>query len=39
VIIRDWQGRLYEQYDYSEVKLNAGLTRKDFDPDNKEYNF
>jgi outer membrane lipoprotein-sorting protein len=39
VIIRDWQGRLYEQYDYSEVKLNVGLTRKDFDPDNKEYNF
>jgi hypothetical protein len=39
VVIRDWQGRLYEQYDYTEVKLNVGLTRKDFDPDNKDYNF
>jgi hypothetical protein len=39
VIIRDWQGRLYEQYDYTEVKLNAGLTSRDFDPGNPEYHF
>ena len=39
VIIRDWQGRLYEQYDYSDIKLNVGLTNKDFDPDNKAYDF
>ena len=39
VVIRDWQGRLYEQYDYTEVKLNVGLTGKDFDPDNQAYDF
>ncbi len=39
VVIRDWRGRLYEQYDYSEVKLNVGLTRKDFDAENPAYNF
>ena len=39
VVIRDWQGRLYEQYDYTEIKRNVGLTGKDFDPDNKAYDF
>ncbi|MBN2494843.1 MAG: DUF1571 domain-containing protein [Deltaproteobacteria bacterium] len=39
VVIRDWQGRLYEQYDYTEIERNAGLTRKDFDPDNPAYKF
>jgi outer membrane lipoprotein-sorting protein len=39
VVIRDWRGRLYEQYDYTEIKRNVGLTRKDFDPDNKAYDF
>jgi hypothetical protein len=39
VIILDRQGRLYEQYDYSEVSLNVGLTSKDFDPENPAYNF
>jgi hypothetical protein len=39
VVIRDWQGRLYEQYDYTEIKLNVGLTSKDFDPDNPAYDF
>ncbi len=35
----DWRGRLYETYSYREMKYNVGLTRKDFDPDNKEYDF
>ena len=35
----DHQGRKYEQYDYPVLKHNAGLTDKDFDPDNEEYDF
>jgi hypothetical protein len=35
----DHKGRVYESYDYPEIKLNAGLTAKDFDPDNEEYDF
>lgn len=35
----DHKGRKYEQYDYPALKLNAGLTDKDFDPDNEEYDF
>jgi hypothetical protein len=30
---------LLEEYTYSNIKLNVGLTDKDFDPDNKEYHF
>ena len=39
VVIRDWHGRLYESYEYPELHTNVGLTRKDFDPDNEEYDF
>jgi outer membrane lipoprotein-sorting protein len=35
----DWNGRLYETYSYHGMKVNVGLTDKDFDPNNKEYNF
>ena len=35
----DHKGRVYESYDYPEIKLNAGLTAKDFDPDNEQYDF
>ena len=30
---------LEEEYTYTNVKLNVGLTDKDFDPDNSDYNF
>jgi hypothetical protein len=30
---------LEEEYTYTNVKLNVGLTDRDFDPDNPEYNF
>ncbi|MCL4194107.1 MAG: DUF1571 domain-containing protein [Thermoguttaceae bacterium] len=30
---------LQEEYTYSDIKVNVGLTEKDFDPDNDEYNF
>lgn len=36
---RDWNGNLYESYEYPELKLNVGLTQKDFDPKNSDYNF
>ena len=35
----DHKGRVYESYDYPELELNAGLTDKDFDPDNEAYDF
>jgi len=35
----DWEGQPYECYHYPELKLNPGLSDKDFDPDNKEYKF
>jgi len=35
----DHMGRLYESYGYPELQLNPGLTAKDFDPDNEEYDF
>jgi len=30
---------LKEEYNYTNIKLNVGLTESDFDPDNSEYNF
>jgi hypothetical protein len=30
---------LIESYSYSDIKLNAGLTDKDFDYENEEYDF
>ena len=38
-VVWDWSGRLYERYSYRDVKLNPGLTRADFDPNNPKYNF
>jgi hypothetical protein len=35
----DWNGRLYESYEYPEVRLNPGLTRQDFNPENPAYDF
>lgn len=33
------KGELLEKYSYREVKVNVGLTDRDFDPDNDEYRF
>ena len=35
----DWNGRLYEAYEYPKLVLNPGLGPKDFDPDNPAYDF
>ncbi len=35
----DWSGRLYESYEYSDMKFNQGMSARDFDPDNSKYNF
>jgi hypothetical protein len=35
----DWAGRLYESYEYPEMKFDVGLTAKDFNPDNPKYDF
>lgn len=37
--IFDWENRLVESYGYEKLKLNPGLTDKDFDPKNPEYSF
>jgi hypothetical protein len=37
--IFDWENRLVECYGYEQLKLNPGLTDKDFDPRNPEYHF
>ncbi|RJO73039.1 MAG: DUF1571 domain-containing protein [Myxococcales bacterium] len=35
----DGKVRLVEDYGYENIKVNVGLSEKDFDPENKEYNF
>jgi hypothetical protein len=37
--IFDWNDRLVECYGFEKLKLNPGLTDKDFDPKNPEYQF
>jgi outer membrane lipoprotein-sorting protein len=37
--IFDWDNRLIECYTYEDLKLNPGLTDKDFDPNNPDYHF
>ena len=37
--IYDWTNRLYESYEYKDLKFNVNLAAPDFDPDNKGYNF
>ncbi len=39
VQIFDWEDRLVESYGYELLKLNPGLSDKDFDPKNPEYHF
>ncbi|MDD5491581.1 MAG: DUF1571 domain-containing protein [bacterium] len=37
--IYGWQNEFLEMYYYSNIKINTGLTDKDFDIDNPEYHF
>jgi hypothetical protein len=39
VTIWDWNGQVYESFEYHNVRLNAGLTARDFDPTNPAYKF
>jgi Protein of unknown function (DUF1571) len=39
VEIYGWNNELLEKYEYTHIKFNVGLTNKDFDPKNKEYEF
>lgn len=39
VDIFDWEGNLYETYQYTDLKINLGLTDRDFSSDNPAYNF
>lgn len=39
VQVFDWKNQLIEDYRYFDLKINPGLTNRDFDPNNPEYNF
>jgi len=39
IMVYDWDDQLVEDYAYENLKFDVGLTDKDFDPTNKEYNF
>ncbi len=39
VVVHDWDDQLVEDYTYSDLRVNPGLTSQDFDPSNKEYGF
>jgi Protein of unknown function (DUF1571) len=38
-IVYDWADQLVEEYTYTHLHLNPGLTTRDFDPENPEYGF
>jgi Protein of unknown function (DUF1571) len=38
-VIYDWAEQLVEEYTYTQLRLNPGLTTRDFDPENPEYGF
>jgi len=38
-VIYDWSDQLVEEYTYTQLRLNPGLTTRDFDPENPEYGF
>ena len=38
-VIYDWTDQLVEEYTYTQLRLNPGLTTRDFDPENPEYGF
>lgn len=37
VVVYDWGDRIVEEYEYTQLRLNPGLTDGDFDPDNPDY--
>ena len=39
VVVHDWSDQLVEDYTYTNLRLNPGLSILDFDPSNKEYGF
>lgn len=39
VVVYDWNDRIVEEYEYTQLRLNAGLTDQDFDPENQDYGF
>ena len=37
--VYDWDDHLFENYGYEDLKLDAGLTDAEFDPENPDYHF
>ena len=38
-VVYDWSDQIVEEYEYTQLRLNPGLTDRDFDPDNPDYGF
>jgi Protein of unknown function (DUF1571) len=38
-VVYDWADQLVEEYTYTDLRLNPGLTNRDFDPENPAYGF
>jgi len=36
-VVYRWDNQLYESYTYTQIKINSGLTDRDFDPENPDY--
>jgi len=39
IMVFGWKDELLEMYTYKDLRLNPGLTEKDFDPTNSQYDF
>ncbi len=39
ISIYDWSGELSEEYAFHDLKINVGLNKNDFDPNNPKYNY
>ena len=39
LVVTDFQGQIYESYEFHALRTNAGLGPRDFDPDNPDYDF
>lgn len=37
VLVYDWSDRMVEEYTFTELRLNPGLSDRDFDPENPDY--
>ncbi len=39
IVVYDWNDEIVEEYTHTQLRVNPGLTDRDFDPNNREYGF